>query len=49
VTEITEISLQLQFIIIPAVFLAFGVIAIAHGAWAAATDWEYPFWIAASN
>lgn len=45
-TEVTEIGLQLQFVIIPIVFLALGVIALAHGAWAAATDHEYPLWVA---
>jgi hypothetical protein len=44
----TEIlGLQLQFIIVPALFLGFGVIAIIHGAWYAATEMEYPFGIAA--
>ncbi len=46
-TEVTEIGLQLQFILLPIAFLVLGVIAILHGIWYAATDHEYPAWIAA--
>lgn len=44
---VTEIGLQLQFIVIPIVFVALSVIAIGHGIWYAFTEHEYPAWVSA--
>jgi len=36
------LGVQLHFIIVPAIFLGFGIIAITHGIWFAVADGEYP-------